>query len=235
MISALIVAAGQGLRMGAIQRKQYLNLDGRAILAHTIEAFDTCPSVEQIFLVVPGQEEAYCSNVVIAEADPATRITIVPGGPRRQDSVLNGLQMLTDDDGIVLIHDGVRPFVTKALIEACIQGAKQWGACIPTVAVKDTLKKVNHEAMIEGTVDRAGLHQAQTPQAFNVAIIKKAHLLSRQNNWQVTDDASLVEQMGHTVHTIPGSQTNIKITTPEDLYLAEGISALNKIKGLSGI
>lgn len=228
MISAIIVAAGQGVRMGADRRKQYLDLGGQAILSHTIKAFDNCAAIEQILLVVPEKERDYCRQTVLAEANPNTRVIMVDGGARRQDSVCNGLNSLDDDAGTVLIHDGVRPFVSCELIDACILGAQRWGACIPALEVKDTLKKITGDGVIARTIDRRSLHQAQTPQAFRVSLIKKAHALSAERNWKVTDDASLVEQMGQDVHVIPGNPLNIKITTPEDLLLARSIMHLNE-------
>ena len=228
MISALIVAAGQGVRMGAAQRKQYLQLGDLPILAHTILAFDQCVSIDQIVLVVPKEEIDYCRETLLPAVCLTTHLVLVPGGKRRQDSVYNGLSVLSDDDDIVLIHDGVRPFVPAELIENCIQGAQKWGACIPTLEVTDTLKKIGPDQTIQATISRDQLHQAQTPQAFKLRLVKKAHRLSREKKWRVTDDASLLEQIGVDVHVIPGTPDNIKITTPEDLRRAQMI--LNQIK-----
>jgi 2-C-methyl-D-erythritol 4-phosphate cytidylyltransferase len=223
MISALIVAAGQGVRMGAAQRKQYLQLGDLPILAHTILAFARCTSINQIVLVVPKEEVAYCREIILSAISLATHVRLVPGGKRRQDSVYNGLSVLSDDDDIVLIHDGVRPFVSTELIESCIQGAQKWGACIPTIEITDTLKKIAADHTIQATIPRDQLHQAQTPQAFKLHLIKKAHRLSREKKWRVTDDASLLEHVGVPVHVIPGTSDNIKITTPADLKKAQMI------------
>ena len=226
MISALIVAAGQGVRMGADHRKQYLPLGGQPILAYSLQAFDACACIERIVLVVPAADMMYCR---LLAADLRLRLMpmLVPGGPERQDSVYNGLQVI-GSEGVVLIHDGVRPLVSAELIQACIDGAQQWGACIPAVEVSDTLKAIDSEGFVERTVSRAQLRMAQTPQAFHLPLILKAHALARQNAWRATDDASLVEQMGAKVHIIPGLAANLKITTPEDLLRAEAYLAFKK-------
>ncbi|MFZ1984419.1 MAG: 2-C-methyl-D-erythritol 4-phosphate cytidylyltransferase [Desulfatitalea sp.] len=226
MIAALIVAAGQGIRMGATQRKQYLALAGQPILVHTLKAFDASPDVERIVLVVPGEEIEYCRQRIVAGAQISTDMLLVPGGARRQDSVRNGLQRIDDDQGIVLIHDGVRPLVFPRLIAACIQGVQRWEACIPAVEVSDTLKQTDAAGVITRTVPREGLQMAQTPQGFRLALIREAHRRALQEGWQATDDASLVERMGVAVHTILGDRANIKITTPEDLRWAEIFFAL---------
>ncbi len=221
MITALLVAAGQGLRMGTAQRKQFLSLAGRPLLAHTIHAFDACAAVQQIVLVLPETEFEFCHEQILSFMKISKPVTLVAGGPLRQDSVFNGLQSIPQKDSIVLIHDGVRPLISADLIEACIAGAKQWGACIPAGAAIDTPKQINANGIIVQTIDRDLLCMAQTPQAFSSSIIQEAHALARKKGWQATDDASLVERMGTDVHVIPGSRDNIKITTPQDLAWAE--------------
>jgi len=222
MTSVIIVAAGQGVRMGADVPKQFLELGGKPVLAHTLMVFDHSSEVEHIVLCLPDSEIDFCRSDILTSLGLKTPISLVAGGQRRQDSVYNALKTL-EGDHIVLIHDGVRPFVTQDIIKACIEGAVQWGACIPTIAVTDTLKRVDADGCIQQTVSRKGLHMAQTPQAFRLSVIKPAHQTARENGWLVTDDASLVERMGLTVRVIPGSPHNIKITTPEDLRRAEAI------------
>ena len=218
MIAALIVAAGKGVRMGADMRKQYLPLGDRPILAHTIQAFAACRLIDQMVVAVPVDEIAFCREI-INKVPLRVPVQWVVGGSRRQDSVCNGLDALTDE-GIVLIHDGVRPLVTQMLIESCIEGAQRWDACIPVVAVTDTLKQIDAQHKIIRTVSREGLGMAQTPQGFRISLIKKAHNQARRNGWEATDDASLIERTGGSVHAISGSPVNIKITTPEDLRWA---------------
>lgn len=221
MIAALIVAAGQGRRMGAERPKQYLQLAGRPILAHTLTCFDRCTKIDHIFLVVPESQLDHCRYEVVGPAALFKPVTLVAGGARRQESVYNGLCAMADADGIVLIHDGVRPFLSTSLILACIAGAQKYGACIPALPVVDTLKRIESDHRIHSTVARDQLYLAQTPQTFRHAAILAAHTDARRKGWIATDDASLMEKMGARVHVVPGLRENIKITTPEDLAWAE--------------
>ena len=221
MIDALIVAAGKGLRMKTQQRKQYLLLDGQPILSHSLQAFDLCNDIGRIFVALPATEIDFRRKKIIAPTGLSKEVIMVAGGARRQDSVLNGLHAIPDSDGIVLIHDGVRPLVSQTLIRSCIDGARNWGACIPAIEAFDTLKRVNSAGCIENTVARKGIQLAQTPQAFRLALIRQAHETALLKGWTATDDASLVERMGAAVHITKGSRYNIKITEPDDLVLAE--------------
>lgn len=221
MIHALIVAAGLGNRMGSHKPKQYLLLNGQAILAYTIKAFDDCDAIDHIYIAIPKDDHTYCQNEIINTMELRTPVVLVDGGVRRQDSVCNGLKALVSTEGLVLIHDGVRPLVSLDLIKACIEGGQRHGACVPALPVHDTLKRVNARGHIEETIPRDGLYLAQTPQAFHVALIIKAHAEAQKHGWVATDDASLVEMLGEKVHIIPGTQENIKVTTPPDLNRAE--------------
>jgi len=226
MTTAIIVAAGQGVRMGADQRKQFLNLSGQPILMRTLQTFDACEAVGHIVLVLPTDEIAFCRENIVDPVGMTTETSMVAGGTRRQDSVLNGLASIQAEKGIVLIHDGVRPLLSTELIQACVDGAKKWGACIPAVAPVDTPKQVDGDNVITQTIPRDHLRLAQTPQAFELRIIREAHQAAQHNGWQATDDASLVERLGLDVHVIPGMQENLKITTPADLAVAEAYLAL---------
>ena len=221
MIDALIVAAGKGRRMKTRQPKQFLELAGCPILTRTLKAFDRHPEIDRLTVVLPDTEIAEWSAALINQAALNKGVTFVAGGPHRQASVMNGLQSIPDKDGIVLIHDGVRPMVSQSLIGACIEGARKWGACIPAVDAFDTLKKVHSNGSIEGTVPRQRIVLAQTPQAFRLALIRQAHEAAVRHDWLATDDASLLERMGAAVHVIEGSRHNLKVTRPEDLALAE--------------
>lgn len=221
MIDALIVAAGKGRRMKTQQPKQYMELAGRPILTRTLQAFDRHPTIDRIFVVLPETDIAQCRASVIAQAALGKEVTVVAGGEHRQMSVMKGLRSIPDKDGIVLIHDGVRPLVTQTLISACIDGARKWGACIPAIAAFDTLKKVRSDGSIEQTVPRQRIVLAQTPQTFRLALIRQAHESAVRHGRLATDDASLLEQMGAAVHVIEGSHHNLKVTRPEDIALAE--------------
>jgi 2-C-methyl-D-erythritol 4-phosphate cytidylyltransferase len=214
-VFAIIVAAGKGLRMNDSQKKQYLCVAGVPVIVHTLRVFNSCDAIDKIFLVIPKEDFDFCRDKIISVVGSIKEIILVAGGPRRQDSVYNGLQALQADDNIVVIHDGVRPLVTREQLKACINAAHKHGAC-----AFDTLKRVNTADTIIETLDRDTIWLAQTPQAFQYDLIIKAHKHARQHGLKATDDASLVEQLGLEVKIIEGSRRNIKITNPDDLKLA---------------
>lgn len=222
-VSAIIVAAGKGRRMNADSPKQYLMLGGLPILSHTLLALDACEEVDDVYLVVPASDMKYCRKTVTDPVRLRATVRIIAGGDHRQESVYNGLSSLTHDEGIVLIHDGVRPFVKADEIRRCISAAQVWGACIPGLPVGDTLKTVDDGGRIIGTMDRSRLWRAQTPQAFQCRLIKNAHEAAKRDRVTGTDDAFLLERLGEKVCVVPGSIFNIKITTPADLIMAEAI------------
>ncbi len=222
-IWAIIVAGGKGLRMNHSLKKQYICLNKRPILCHTLNAFAAYRGIRGICLVVPDEDMAFCQQNIVS-LFPDSPILVAAGGKERQDSVYQGLCTIgAAKDDIVLIHDGVRPFVSSELISACIGGALKTGACIPAIAAFDTLKQTDHHAYIVKTLDRKKICLAQTPQAFRYGLIKNAHEISRQDGFIGTDDASLCERLSQPVSMIIGSRLNIKITEPEDLVLAEAI------------
>lgn len=211
---AIIVAGGVGKRMG--QPKQFLKIAGKPMLAWTIDAFQRVKAVDGIILVAAQDQLAQAKKLKASKI-----IAVVPGGKQRQDSVKNGLAALPQGVQIVLIHDGARPAVLAETINATIREAKQHGAAIAAVPVKDTIKRVaRHESRVSETIDRNGLWAAQTPQTFTTALIKKAY---EQLKHDVTDDASAVEQFGIPVRVVTGSVSNLKVTTPDDLPIAAAI------------
>ncbi|MDW8238637.1 MAG: 2-C-methyl-D-erythritol 4-phosphate cytidylyltransferase [Acidobacteriota bacterium] len=217
---AIIVAAGAGQRMGGECPKQFLNLCGEPVLIHTLRAFERCQSVDQIVVVLPQQHQAEAAKQLSA-AGFNKIVSLIPGGPERQDSVWNGLQAIdATQTQIVVIHDGVRPLVTEQEITAVIAEARATGAAVIGYPVTDTLKEV-HSGRIIKTVDRRRFYLVQTPQAFRVSIILKAYQQALADGFRATDDASLVERSEHVVTVVQGSRQNIKITWPEDLALAE--------------
>jgi len=220
---AVIVAGGQGVRMQNAVSKQYLKLGGRPVLVHTLSAFEACPAIDHIYLVVPSSDFDFCRQTLLPPTGLQTAVTLVGGGSTRQESVYNGLLALKAQNRLVAIHDGVRPLVTPEMIEACIQGAQQTGACILGVPATDTLKQVNTEKFIANTLPRRTIWLAQTPQVFDYKLIREAHDAARLAGVAGTDDAALVEQSGHPVKIVMGSRMNIKITTPDDLKMAEAV------------
>ena len=227
-VYAIIVAAGKGIRLSNTERKQYIALEGMPMLTRTLCAFDRCDLIDQIIMVVPKDDLDFCHTEILPAANAKKEVRLVIGGAQRQDSVYNGLHTIESDDGIVLIHDGVRPFVKTEHIDACIKGARQNGACILGIPAFDTVKDVNAQDEIIQTRKRDTLWLAQTPQAFEVELIKKAHSVARQEGFIGTDDASLVERLGATVKIIPGSRSNIKITNQEDLNLARALLQISE-------
>jgi 2-C-methyl-D-erythritol 4-phosphate cytidylyltransferase len=219
MNTALIVAGGSGRRMNQPKRKQYLMLAGKPIIAHTVSAFEKCHHIDAILLVIPADDIPMVRQNVLPILGLSKPIQLVAGGKHRQDSVYNGLKAIDPACRIVVIHDGVRPFVSPAQISACILETEKHGACIMGIPAFDTLKKVQGNRFVEKTLDRERIWLTQTPQAFRTELIKKAHLRAQKDNILGTDDAFLVERLGIDVKFIIGSRRNIKITTIEDLEL----------------
>ena len=211
-----------GKRMGAGQNKQYLLLDGMPIVARTIRVFEEAPFIAGIYLVTPEQEIPFCRKEVVERYGFSKVRAIVPGGAERQHSVLNGLRAMdgVGEDDLVLIHDGVRPFVSADLLQRAADSADEFGGAVVAVPVKDTVK-VARNGIITGTPPREELWLAQTPQAFRYGLIRSAHDAAEAEGFLGTDDASLLERQGWPLHIVTGDYRNIKITTPEDMLLAE--------------
>ncbi len=206
-------------------RKQYLLLDNRPLISHTIEVFDECNIIDEIFLVVPEEDFVFCNETILNQRNFQKKVSLVPGGAERQDSVYNGLLAIDNiiDNSIVVIHDGVRPFIRSEQLTECITCATDYDACIFGIPAYDTLKRVNSSRFIENTIERKDIWLAQTPQAFKYNLIRRAHENAIRTGISGTDDAMLVEQLGIKVRVVRGSRCNIKITTREDLLLARAM------------
>jgi 2-C-methyl-D-erythritol 4-phosphate cytidylyltransferase len=220
---AIIPAGGTGRRMGGEISKQYLLLAGIPILAHTLGAFQRSPLVDKVILVVPEGDIAEVRRTVVEQYGFFRVRLVIAGGRERQDSVKNALACVGDEHGVVVIHDGVRPFVTLDLIEGSVAAAKEFGAVTTGLPVRDTVKEVDQAGRVVKTVPREGLWLTQTPQAFRREVILAAYERALADGFYGTDDASLVERTGIPVHMIPGDPENIKVTTPEDLLQGEKI------------
>ncbi|MBI4126544.1 MAG: 2-C-methyl-D-erythritol 4-phosphate cytidylyltransferase [Deltaproteobacteria bacterium] len=218
-IAVVIPAAGMGRRMGTSQPKQYLALAGRPLICHTLERFKTCESV--VVVVEPERVELF-RREILGTHDFPREWHVVAGGPERQDSVRNGLEYVPNTCDVILVHDGVRPLITFALIQTVTHKAFDAGAAIVAIPTRDTIKR-GVEGFVSETIDRTHLWQAQTPQAFRADIIKKAFAAAYRDNFSGTDEASLVERIGVPIALVQGSDWNIKITTPEDLIIAESL------------
>jgi len=219
---AILVAAGRGQRMGRDRPKAFLELAGQALVLRSARVFDEAPSVGGIVAVVPEADVAAARALL---APVRKLLGVVPGGERRQDSVLAGLKQAPDGfDGIVLVHDAARPLVDVALVEAVARAAEGVGAALPVLPVVDTMKRVREGLVLE-TLDREELGAAQTPQGFRYALLIEAYEAAFRARLTVTDEAMAVERLGAPVVAVPGSPRNRKITTPDDLAWAEGVLA----------
>lgn len=212
---ALIVAGGGGNRMGSKIPKQFLEIAGKPVLIHTIEAFQQYDQNIDIILVLPKDQQAYW-NELADRYHLNTRHTLVDGGETRFQSVKNGLGHISAK-GLVAIHDGVRPLVSKDTINRCFDKAKNTGNAIPVLPITESVRSV--VGTYSRAIDRSNLRLVQTPQVFDTQIIKEAYLQDYQPAF--TDDASVIEKIGHEIHTVEGNPENIKITTPLDLKMAE--------------
>ena len=223
--TAVVLAAGRGTRMGTSTAKQYLEIVGKPVLARALDAFQSSPLIDDVILVTDQAHVEYC-RAQIVEPGKYTKVTrILEGGRERYESVWNALRAIRplEQPQYVFIHDGARPFVTGEIIERAYRAVCKCNACVVGMPVKDTIKLVNREGMIESSPDRSMVWQAQTPQVFSVPLIVEAFTRQmREDCTGITDDAMVVEaQMGVKAHMVMGSYANIKITTPEDLFMAE--------------
>lgn len=219
--TAIVLAAGQGRRMGTKVQKQYLEIQGKPVLYYALRAFEESTVIDEIILVVGDNQEEYCKKEIVDKYHISKVTKIVSGGAERYHSVWNGLQEV-QGEGYVFIHDGARPFIDDAILNRVYYEVTQHKACVVGMPVKDTIKFANEDGFAAETPDRSLLWQIQTPQVFENALIKKAYsLLMEQQNIRVTDDAMVVELMlGEKVKLVQGAYENIKITTLEDLIIA---------------
>jgi 2-C-methyl-D-erythritol 4-phosphate cytidylyltransferase len=218
---AIVVAAGQGSRMGGDRPKQFLELCGIPIIIHTLKQFEQCRAIDQIIAVVPaGEGEGLLA--LASKYEIKKLASVVDGGATRTESVLRGLSAVDAATEIVAVHDGVRPLVTSEEIERTVKAARDHGAAILVAPETDTLKEVENGRIV-GTMDRAGVRRALTPQCFRYDILRRAYEQLHEIPGEVTDDSMLVERLGVPVVAVAGSARNIKITQPEDFVFAEGI------------
>ena len=212
-IAVLIPAGGIGARLGRRTPKQFLRVGREAILAATVGHFRRHPRVAAIIVAAPGAHLARARRLLGAG------VTVVAGGATRQESVRLALEAAPPGVRVALVHDAVRPFITRALVDAVLAAARADGAAICALPVAETVKRV-HDGVVETTIERAGLWTVQTPQAFHAEVLREAHDKARRDGVAGTDDAMLVERLGHRVRVVPGLAGNVKITTPDDLRRA---------------
>ncbi len=239
--TAVVLAAGKGSRMGTAVAKQYLTLGDKPIAAYALETFQASPVIDEILLITDPAHIEYGWEELIGSYGITKAAAVSPGGRERYESVWNALRLLHERnsrdeagnlarEGYVFIHDGARPFLTDDMIRRAYKDVEKWKACVVGMPVKDTIKQTDADGAVLNTPDRSRIWQAQTPQVFSVPLIMEAFRRQMlQDCSHVTDDSMIVEkQMGVKVHMTEGSYTNIKITTPEDLAVAEIILSQNK-------
>ena len=221
---AIIAAAGAGIRMASDRPKQFLLLAGKPVIIHTLRVFEECESIDEVIVVLPAAESA--GFLSLAGKYSLRKVArVVPGGATRADSVKRGLMAIRSATAeIVVVHDGVRPFVTVEEISNTVAAAKSDGAAILVAPVTDTIKEIDGTSILR-TLDRGVLRRALTPQCFRYELLREAYQHADVNDPSLTDESALVEQLGRPVSIVEGSARNIKITTAEDLAIAEAILA----------
>jgi len=218
-VTAIVVAGGIGKRMGGTLPKQFLPLGDRPMVFHALKAFDEHPRVDELILVLPAEWIDHFEGELLPRFPLRKLKKIVKGGEARQDSTRQGFLNVVPGTDLVLVHDAARPLIDAETIGRCIDAAQDDGAAIAATPASDTLKEVR-EGRIVGTVDRGKIFQAQTPQAFRFEVLKEALDRAAENNFQGTDEASLVERLGKPVTIVESPRSNLKVTTPEDFAVA---------------
>ena len=218
-VCAVVPAGGTGTRMGGTVPKQFLELNGKPILYYTLKTLQDCGIISELILVVPEKEYDNACTDWLGKPEIVTKVVV--GGEKRQDSVYNGFCELSPQTEIVLVHDGVRPFLSHQMIQESVDAAREYGAAITAIPVNDTIKSVDDSGLVSQTVDRDGLWRVQTPQVFRYELLQEAFKKANSEKFYGTDEGTLIEHLGKPVKVVEGSEQNIKITRPEDLRLSE--------------
>ena len=230
-VAVIIAAAGNSTRMGAGTDKQFVSVGGRPLLWHSVQLFNSMPNVIQLLVTVSPSNEDRVAEL-LRETVHDIPWQVVRGGSERQHSVRNALLLTDESADILLVHDGARPFVEPGAVQQSIQAALEFGAAVVAVPVKDTIKMVDDQSIVLKTLDRSVLWQIQTPQAFRRNVLMNAHEKAAEAGLLATDDAALVEWAGGSVRLVRGSYYNFKVTTPEDVLLAEAVAAGGRTRNM---
>ena len=222
-VVAVVPAAGLGTRMGGNTPKQYLTIGNLPLLVYSLQIFQELEEIGEVILSVPAADREYCWRKIVQPFGLEKVTKVVAGGARRQDSVRNGLAAISDRPDGVLVHDGVRPFIDQVMVRKVIDCAGKTGAAVVAMPIHDTVKRVDPSGIIQETLKREELWQIQTPQVFRYDWLVEAHQQAQQHQWDVTDDAALIERMGYPVSVVEGSCFNIKVTKPDDLVFGKAI------------
>jgi len=222
-VTAIVLAAGEGRRIGGDVSKAYLPIAGRPLVLRTLDRMFAAKTVEKVILVIAANEFERCNAMLRADSVLRSRPCVLQsGGATRQQSAKRGLEKIGAETDIVIIHDGARPFVSAALIDRLVEAAAERGAVVVGLPVRDTIKVVGSDRLIQSTPERRALWEIQTPQVFKRELIVAAHdAAAEKNGVEATDDAMVVERFGKPVYVLEGERTNFKITLPEDVWLAE--------------
>lgn len=233
-VCVLIAAAGMSNRMRSAVNKTFLKIDGKPVLAHAIERFEQATEVDDVILIARAEEVQYVKREIVRMYGYRKVRAIVPGGDTRQRSIASGLRHVRDDIDIIMTHDGARPFIRLDTIRRALGEVLEKRACVVGVPVKDTIKSVADDgsSTVRWTPKRSLLWAAQSPQIFFAEDLRRAYAHSEREGIEATDDASLVEKIGISVSMVLGDYDNIKITTPEDMVLAELFSKYREVEGL---
>ncbi len=223
---AIVPAAGSGARMGADMKKQFLMLGGKPILAHTLLAIASCKQIDEIILVAPGDELGNCKSEIVEKYKIEKVVSVIEGGLTRNESVSIGFDNIPGGTDYVLVHDGARPFVTERMVDDVLALSQKYGAATVAIRVVDTLKKVK-EGIIQGSMSRDDVVRIQTPQCFRRDVLQHGLETASRAGLVNTDESSIVERLGLNVHIAEGSETNIKITTYDDLKIAEALLGIH--------
>jgi 2-C-methyl-D-erythritol 4-phosphate cytidylyltransferase len=222
-LRVVVAAAGTGSRMGSQVNKQYLLLNGRPVLAYSLDLFEQYDPIDEVIIVAKSSEVQFCEREIVKKYSYRKVSRVVAGGLERQDSVWAGLSNLDDQTAYVAVHDGARPLLSLKLLDSLYKEARQWGAAIPGVLARDTLKIMGPDSFVSQTLDRTSVVAVQTPQIFQFHELRKAYQQAYEDNYRATDDASLFEKYIGRVRVVAGQNDNLKITTPEDIIIAEGL------------
>lgn len=222
-LRVVIAAAGTGSRMKSKINKQYMLLNQRPILRYSLDVFEQYEAVDEIIIVAHPRETEYCENEIVKKFGYHKVKKVIPGGEQRQDSVWAGLIELGEDTDYVAVHDGARPLLTPALLGELLKAAREWGAAIPGIYARDTLKVVDRDGFVSNTMDRSSAVFIQTPQVFRYSELYQAYEMAMEEEYRSTDDAALFEKYIGRVKVVPGDYNNLKITTPEDLVIAQAL------------
>ncbi|CFX03787.1 Nucleotide-diphospho-sugar transferases [Syntrophomonas zehnderi OL-4] len=222
-LRVVIAAAGQGSRMKTRVNKQFILLKTHPVLAYSLDFFEKQDMVDEIVVVTSEKEVDYCQREIVDKFRYRKVSAVLPGGRERQDSVWEGLKHLSPDTDFVAVHDGARPLLSSDVLQRLLNEAREWGAAIPGVASKDTLKMVDKDSFVRQTIDRSMVYSIQTPQVFLYSELREAYQLAYEENYYATDDAALFEKYIGRVKVVAGDYNNIKITTPEDLMIARSL------------